>query len=284
MNFETNQEISQFNQENPAYSVEMRSNYDRKFVKSYDQLAQSRDTGFSTNLWTANQYYALGNQSRHMRENFTQGASNSSKCSWGTACDSGQCNQCDNMVPFQTPGGQTLMYIPSVAWNYWSTVNPGNPKDARTYVMNNYMNEYGPSMEEACIYWCSADTGTGSGAWDKNWGTQCGLKCKSSSGPQPPPPPPPPTTHCGPSGACTSACADPGSWGDPDCKAADNCYSCIQKNQGCNFPTEPDGCCSKLTGTQCYTQQTFGGSGKCGAPPHGFPTLYDLACPSSNNS
>ena len=68
MDYQTNLEIAQDDQRFPAYRVELRSPFDRKYVKSYDNLAQGANTAFApqgghNGLWTANQANRVGRQS-----------------------------------------------------------------------------------------------------------------------------------------------------------------------------------------------------------------------------
>lgn len=67
MDYQTNLEIAQDDQHFPAYRVELRSPFDRKYVKSYDNLAQGANTAFApqgghNGLWTANQANRVGRQ------------------------------------------------------------------------------------------------------------------------------------------------------------------------------------------------------------------------------
>ncbi len=63
--YETNAGIAAMDKEYPAYKVELRTPYDRKYLQSYDNLAQSANTAFapqqgSSGLWTANQANRVG--------------------------------------------------------------------------------------------------------------------------------------------------------------------------------------------------------------------------------
>ena len=74
--YETNAGIAAMDKEYPAYKVELRSPYDRKYLQSYDNLAQGANTAFapqqgSSGLWTANQANRVG---KATSENFTSSA------------------------------------------------------------------------------------------------------------------------------------------------------------------------------------------------------------------
>ena len=296
MNFETNQEISQFNQENPAYSVEMRSNYDRKFVKSYDQLAQSRDTGFSTNLWTANQYYALGNQSRHMRENFTQGTD----CRTQT-CKQGSCSSCDI-----SPIGPPNCYMSQSTQSYYNNLLSADKQTFLSKFCQEGQLGYGETKEEVCMQICNTNkpdwinqTSISPGNYPP-WPT-CTPELNCNKPGAGPPPPPPPGQTCPPASQfpnCYAKCGDNGNWGQPGSTTSCNqgiedCKQCILAGLPgfCNLNPQARAACD--TGGQCPDK--FGLT--CDQPrPWGncfidkttglqkTLSLYDLACSPSNNS
>ena len=136
MDYQTNLEIAQDDQRFPAYRVELRSPFDRKYVKSYDNLAQGANTAFApqggqNGLWTANQANRVGRQSM---ERYHGGAG------VGAVGNGTNCN------PVNSPGGCQL---PQGYVKYANTPAGAHAGKTTTAACDDCVTEQGPSL---CSY------------------------------------------------------------------------------------------------------------------------------------